>query len=56
MVITISKDTGTKEIKEALDKLKKSKKKTTMSAYYGKLKGAFGDGLDYQKKLRDEWS
>lgn len=23
--------------------------------YYGKLKDAYGDGLEYQKKVRNEW-
>ncbi len=23
--------------------------------FYGKLKGAFGDGLEYQKKVRNDW-
>jgi hypothetical protein len=25
------------------------------SKYAGKLKGLYGDGLKYQKKVRDEW-
>ena len=55
MVITINKDTKSEEINEALKKLQKSKKKS-LSSFYGKLKGAFGDGLEYQKKVRDEWN
>ncbi|HEY4323427.1 MAG TPA: hypothetical protein VGN20_05560 [Mucilaginibacter sp.] len=55
MVITINKDTKAEEIKEALKKLKKSDKKS-LSSFYGKLKGAFGDGMEYQKKIRDEWN
>lgn len=56
MVITINKDTKAEEIDAALKKLDKSKKKTNLTAYYGKLKGAFGDAMQYQKKVRDEWS
>jgi hypothetical protein len=55
MVITVNKNTKAEEIDEALKKLQKSKKKN-LSSFYGKLKGAFGDGLEYQKKLRDEWN
>jgi len=54
MVITVNKDTKAEEINEALKKLTKSKKKN-LSGFYGKLKGAFGDGMAYQKKMRDEW-
>jgi hypothetical protein len=55
MVITINKDTNSEEIDKALKKLQKSKKKN-LSNFYGKLKGAFGDGMEYQKKIRDEWN
>jgi len=55
MVITINKNTKAEEIDEELKKLQKSKKKT-LSSFYGKLKAVFGDGLDYQKKIRDEWN
>ncbi len=56
MVITINKDTKPDEIDAGLKKLSKSRKSGGMAKYYGKLKGAFGDGLEYQKKIRDEWS
>ncbi|BAU52907.1 hypothetical protein [Mucilaginibacter gotjawali] len=55
MVITTNKDTKPEELDEALKKMQKSKKKK-LSSFYGKLKGVFGDGLEYQKKLRDEWN
>lgn len=54
MVITINKNTKAEEINEALKKLPKSKNKR-LNSFYGKLKGAFGDGMAYQKKIRDEW-
>ena len=55
MVIIIKKDTSAQEIKKALKKLPNRKKKT-LASFYGKLKGAFGDGLAYQKAIRSEWN
>jgi hypothetical protein len=55
MVITINKSTKAEEIDAALKKMQKARKKN-LSSFYGKLKGAFGDGMDYQKKMRDEWN
>ncbi|WP_156088761.1 hypothetical protein [Mucilaginibacter pedocola] len=54
MVITIDKDAKVEDINKQLKKLQKPKK-ANLSNFYGKMKGAFGDGLAYQKKLRDEW-
>ena len=54
MVITIKKDAKAEEIKEALKKLPKPSKKGLIS-FYGKMKGTFGDGLAYQKAIRNEW-
>lgn len=31
------------------------KKKKTLADFYGKLSGTFGDGLAYQKNVRNEW-
>jgi hypothetical protein len=55
MVITVNKDTKAEEIDRGLKKLKKTKKKS-LANFYGKLKGSFGDGMAYQKKIRDEWN
>jgi len=52
MVIIIKKDTSAEEIKEALKRLPNYEKKS-LASFYGKLKGAFGDGLAYQKAIRD---
>jgi hypothetical protein len=52
MINTINKETKPQEIAEALRKLQKSKKKGPIS-FYGKLKGIFGDGLEYQKRIRN---
>ena len=53
MVITINKDTKPEEITRELEKLKKPQNNQGLAEYYGKLKGAFGDGMEYQKKLRE---
>ena len=55
MVVVINKDTDKEEVRAALEKIKKASKKPKLTDFYGKLKGTFGDGLDYQKKLRNEW-
>jgi len=63
MVITIKKDAKPAEIKKQLIKLsgkvppgkKTGRKKKTLSDYYGSLKNVFGDGLKYQKQVRNEW-
>ena len=55
MVITIKKDTKSEDVAAALKKLEKSKETKSLTNFYGKLKGVFGDGLEYQKKMRDEW-
>jgi hypothetical protein len=53
MIITINKETSPGDIDKAIKNLPKSKKKS-LSNFYGKLKGVFGDGLAYQKRVRDE--
>jgi len=55
MVITIKKGEGKKEIEAAVKRLAKKSNKPALSDFYGKLKGKFGDGLTYQKALRNEW-
>jgi len=54
MVITVKKDTKAEDINEALKKLANPAKKS-LKSFYGKLKGTFGDGLAYQKTIRNEW-
>jgi len=58
MVVRITDKNKPEETKKALDKLARSRKKNSkkLSDFYGKMKGAFGDPLAYQKKVRDEWS
>lgn len=55
MTITIKKGEGKKEIEAAVKRLAKKANKAALADFYGKLKGNFGDGLAYQKKIRDEW-
>lgn len=55
MVVIIDKEANQEEIKAALKKIKPNPEKPKLMDFYGKLKGKFGDGLSYQKKLRDEW-
>jgi hypothetical protein len=33
----------------------RNKKPKTLADFYGSLPDTFGDGLTYQKKIRDEW-
>jgi hypothetical protein len=62
MTIVIKKTDSPEEAQRKIDRfLKKRKEKPTPKQgfdpykYLGKLKGVFGDGLEYQKKMRDEW-
>jgi hypothetical protein len=57
IVIKISSKNNPEQVRKALEKLRKSKKKgkKTLSDFYGKLPNMFGDGLEYQKKVRNEW-
>jgi len=55
MVITIKKDAKAKEIEAAVKSLEKSQKGKKLTSFYGKLKGVYGDALEYQKKVRNEW-
>lgn len=55
MVVIINKDADQEEINAALKKIKSNPEKPKLMDFYGKMKGKFGDGLLYQKKLRNEW-
>jgi hypothetical protein len=54
IVIKISRTNNVDETRKALDMLASQRKKRSkkLSDFYGKLKGFYGDGLEYQKKLR----
>ena len=58
VVVKISKNSLAKDTKKTLEELsnKSTKQKgKSLKDYFGKLPGAFGDGLEYQKKARNEW-
>jgi hypothetical protein len=58
IVVRISKNSKPENISKALKKLaEKTAKKTRKKLvdFYGKMPGAYGDGLSYQKKIRNEW-
>lgn len=58
VIVKISKKSKPEETRKALEKLAGQRKKRSkkLSDFYGKMKGVYGDGLEYQKKIRDEWS
>jgi hypothetical protein len=55
MVVTIKKGSNKKDVLKAIATISKSESKSSLLDFFGKLKGTFGDGLEYQKKLRNEW-
>ncbi len=58
MVIEIKKGATKEEVEQLLKQLKKTEKPTEkrkLSDFFGTMKGIFGDGLAYQKKVRSEW-
>ncbi len=63
MTVTIKKSDSPEAIQRKIRKVSlaaqkkaKTKRKFDPFEFLGKLKGVFGDGLTYQKKVRDEWS
>jgi hypothetical protein len=56
MVLVIKKNTSTEEVRAILRKVrtKRAKKKAGTESFFGKLPN-IGDGLKYQKKIRNEW-
>lgn len=58
MLINIKKPVTAEKIKNAfaiLGKQEKENKGFDSKKHAGKLKGVFGDALQYQKTIRDEW-
>ena len=57
MTIHLDKGSNPEEIKKQLENLANAQnRKKSMSEFSGKLKGVYGDGLEYQKKIRNEWN
>jgi hypothetical protein len=54
-VLKISSKNKPEEIRKAIRKLAPKKKKKKLIDFLGKLPGAYGEGLAYQKKVRNEW-
>jgi hypothetical protein len=55
MVVTIKKGSNKEEVLEAISKISKEENKKGLLDFFGTLKNSFGDGLEYQKKIRNEW-
>ena len=55
MTVHINSSLNPDDLKKALEQINNVKKSNSMLHFSGKLKGLFGDGLDYQKKIRNEW-
>ena len=56
-VVRIPSGSKPKDVRKALEKFRKLRKKgkRTLSDFYGKLPNVFGDGMTYQKKIRNAW-
>jgi hypothetical protein len=57
MVIQIDKTATTEGLKNSLERIRKNRakrKKPNLVEFFGVLP-TIGDGLDFQKKVRDEW-
>jgi len=56
MVVIINKNAKKEDISKALKKLQESSaKKPALVDFFGKMKGAYGDALNYQQQVRNEW-
>jgi len=58
MIVTVRKNSRADKIQSDLKKLSgrnKTSRKKRLADFYGKLKGVYGDGLEYQKQQRSEW-
>lgn len=51
----MNKETNDKEIRKALKKIKNNSEKSKLKDFFGALPGVFGDGLKYQKQIRNDW-
>jgi hypothetical protein len=60
MKVVIPKNASKDEIKQTVSQLKQNtpegSKKKSLSDFAGSLKGVYGDGLEYQKTMRNEWN
>ena len=54
-LIIVKRTSTRKQLNEALRKLK-NRKRFNAKKYLGSIKDTFGDAVEYQSKLRDEWA
>lgn len=54
MIIEIKKPVTAEKVKQALAHFAKKGKKKSLRKHFGELKRGL-DGIDYQKKVRNEW-
>jgi len=43
------------ETQKPLKKITKNRKKSKLADFYGAMPGVYGNGIEYQKKIRSEW-
>ncbi len=58
IIVKVNRKTKPGAVQKALKKLAKKNIKAdrkTIADFYGALPKVYGDGLKFQKKLRDEW-
>ena len=59
MKVIIPRNASKDEIRQTVSQLKQNApelaKKKSLSDFVGTLKGVYGDGLEYQKTIRNEW-
>lgn len=54
MIIEIKKPVTKEKVQQALTRIAKEGKKKSLRKHFGKLKRGL-NGVDYQKKMRNEW-
>ncbi len=52
---TDSVEVMNRKIEKVMRAKRKAKKEFNPYKYLGKMKGVFGDPMEYQRKVRDEW-
>ncbi|GIL23924.1 MAG: hypothetical protein BroJett042_24370 [Bacteroidota bacterium] len=58
IIVKVTRKTKPETIQKALRKMagkRAAGNKKTIADFYGALPSTYGDGLTYQKQLRDEW-
>ena len=62
MTVILKKTDSPEEVKRKIDQFMEARKEKNAtkggfdpSKFLGKLKGVYGDPMEYQRKVRDEW-